>query len=145
MKLDLSIIQEHCDPFRSPVWHGMESPLSRDEIAQAIKDGWTVAHPKEENIMEPHPRSYHVGRVAHLVNHGWADPIFIEPGYGWMIQDGNHRLAAAFYKRDMTIEVEFSGFLEDIEDAFGPEIAAQVGAEWDRLAEATPPSAAQAS
>jgi hypothetical protein len=47
---------------------------------------------------------YHAERISFLVVKGWNDPIAIDVGVpslgcniGWMIQDGNHRFAAALY------------------------------------------------
>ncbi len=55
-------------------------------------------------------------RIAFLVKYGWSKPIEVDvgvPGYdrgaSWIIQDGNHRLAAADYRRDPHIAVEVSG------------------------------------
>ena len=48
-----------------------------------------------------------------------------------MVQDGNHRLAAAIYRGDREIAATFSGDLEDIREAFGDALATQVEAAWD--------------
>lgn len=49
-------------------------------------------------------RKDHASRIAYFVRNGWTDPIQIDVGIpdtqfssDWIIEDGNHRLAAAFY------------------------------------------------
>jgi len=117
--LDLAKLQECADPFESTVWHGMESPLTREEVALAIAEGRLLA--------EPHPdysfglcgkewgRQEHIERVAYLVVNPSPEPIWIDVGcealglyVSWIIQDGNHRLAAALYRGDTTIRVSAS-------------------------------------
>jgi len=57
----------------------------------------------------------HAGRIAHLVSHKWTDKIIIDVGVDdkfndqWLIYDGNHRVAAAWFRGDNMIDVEYAG------------------------------------
>lgn len=65
----------------------------------------------------------HSGRIAWLVLNKDETPIQIDIGMGagcWHpVCDGNHRLAAAFYRGDKKIKMHFSGSLELGELLFG--------------------------
>jgi len=129
MKVPLDLLP---NPFEVPVWWGMESPITREEVQQALDTGDFHTTPIEPKFMNPDPREVHVRRVAYLVQKGWTDAIFVEPWMGnWPIQDGNHRLAAAHFRRDPDIEVNFGGFLDDIRMAYGDDIAEQAEKEWN--------------
>jgi hypothetical protein len=129
MKVPLDLLP---NPFEVPVWWGMESPITREEVQRALDGEDFHKDPIEPNFMDPAPRELHVRRVACLVQQGWTDAIVIEPWMGnWPIQDGNHRLAAAVFRGDPSIEVSFCGFLEDIRMAYGDDIAEQAEREWD--------------
>lgn len=62
-------------------------------------------------------RNWHTRRIAYLVRHGWSEPIDIEISRERvgrnLITDGNHRLAAAIFRGDDTIEAAIHGFYED--------------------------------
>ena len=108
-------------PFEHDVWH--------EEIEQAITkgdlQGWIYfGDPLFSKLAGRKPkipidRVYHIRRVAYLVVHGWQDPIELDVGVpslgcnvSWIVQDGNHRLAAAFYRKDPTIRCGISGSVE---------------------------------
>lgn len=67
----------------------------------------------------------HAARIAFLVNNPAVDPISIDVGIpsmtatAWPILDGNHRVAAAIFRGDLTINAEVSGCLDHICDLFG--------------------------
>lgn len=76
----------------------------------------------QSKCFEPKPivtkqtKQYHIQRIAYFVVHGWNDLIDIDvgvPSLGyvpeWIIQDGNHRCAAAIIRGDQTIKASFSG------------------------------------
>ena len=91
-----------------------ESPLTRAEIQTAITEC--------DLIRTPFPgggwtREQHVQRVAYLVQHVDRTPILIDLGFEedteeWPIYDGHHRLAAAVFRGDTTIQVSFQGSVE---------------------------------
>ncbi|MFK4706143.1 hypothetical protein ABIC83_002982 [Roseateles asaccharophilus] len=58
----------------------------------------------------------HACRVAYLAVNGWSDPIHLDVGVpslgcnvDWLIEDGNHRTAAALARGDDFIESIISG------------------------------------
>lgn len=115
MKLPLSKL-EPWNPFENVVWGmDLDRPITREEIAEAIeaRDFMTAPDWSPDDFL-PVPRRDHVARVAYLVVHGWDDAIEFEvcPQGGWPIYDGNHRLAAAFYRGAAEIEVDVGGFLD---------------------------------
>lgn len=125
-------LRQYCDPFKSPVWRGLSEPLKHDEIERCVRKG-EFLDPTEEgdfeiNIMdpfdEPVARQEHLERVAWFVEHPIKDPIVVDVGLKqgppshWMIQDGNHRWAAALHKGHQEIEVSFGGALKNIKLLF---------------------------
>jgi len=71
-------------------------------------------------------RYLHVQRVAYLVVHGWRDAIDLDVGVpfmgcyvDWIIQDGNHRLAAAIFRNDLYIEALVGGQLSYAAELLG--------------------------
>ncbi len=67
----------------------------------------------------------HAGRIAYLVVNGWDDPISIDVGVpclgfkpDWFVYDGNHRLAAAWFRHDKDILANMHGDMEYFEDLF---------------------------
>ena len=58
----------------------------------------------------------HAARIAYFVRNGWFDLIEMDvgcPALGFfpeeLVPDGNHRLAAAYYRHNPTIKVDYSG------------------------------------
>ena len=123
MLIDLNRL-EPWSPFQSRVWHSMRSPIQRKEIDQAVSEGRLKGF--DENLWQDESRSSHIERIAYLVVHGWDDPISIDVGIpflgcyvDWIIVDGNHRLAAAFYRNDTHIDVGISGCNDYIKELLG--------------------------
>ena len=83
--------------------------------------------PFQSKYVDPDRRrkSYHVGRIAHLMVAGWTDPIVVD--WEWfgmqptrmIVDDGHHRLCAAILLEDPSIMVLYSGPLDAV-DAFRP-------------------------
>lgn len=119
-----------CDPLENP-WYG--APIFEAEIAEAIAAGRLNAElfsrdEKGTARNEPWVREQHIERIAWLVVHGWTDPIQIDvgvPSLGcwvkWPVVDGNHRLAAAIFRRDEHIQADLSGCLRHAQELFGDE------------------------
>ena len=91
-------------PYRHIIWTGTP-PISTADISLALLEDrlrsrqWKLGCRPNE----------HIERIAYLVRHGWTRPIsvIIERYYGnasYYIDDGYHRLAAAIYLGDKTIE-----------------------------------------
>jgi hypothetical protein len=116
--------------FNNIIWPEMEGePITKEEIFQAILDGDLVSEPMEETrnalISGARTRRYHVARVAWLVLNIDSNPIDIDigvPALGmhvdWPVTDGNHRLAAAFYRGDESILAFVSGDIEIARELF---------------------------
>jgi len=100
------------NPLATNPWGARPKP-SRKGIEQAIAQRRFQTIP----ITGPLPARYHVERIAFLIEYGWSDPISIDvgvPGFNcptWVVEDGNHRLAAAAYRQDQYIAGEVSGSL----------------------------------
>lgn len=111
-------------PFNQEVWAGMTRPLTREEVQVAIDQEAFIRRPLPERVAT-RIRRRHVGRVAFLAVQGWGDPIEVDVGVpslgchvGWPIADGNHRVAAAFFRGDPTIQVGVSGSLDYFQELF---------------------------
>lgn len=75
---------------------------------------------------DPSDRDYNIARIVYLAVHGWDEddhfPITIDIGLGELsrevVTDGNHRLAAAWYRGDKTVRIQVSGDLDKAEAWF---------------------------
>lgn len=116
-------LQRFCDPYAHTVWHGMKTPLRISEVSEALGRGAVHGGHLEASVLTPHARERHVERVAWFVVHGWEDPITIDVDMArhddWMIDDGNHRFAAAIYRGDETIEALVYGQVDYAERLLG--------------------------
>lgn len=119
------------NPFEKVVWWGLDAPITKEEVREAIDEG-RLCHESVVSDFSCRPsRGEHVERVAYFVVNGWEAAIDVEYCFGnWPVQDGNHRLAAAYFLGLPEVEASFSGFLSDIQERFGGEFAAEVEKEW---------------
>lgn len=117
MSLSKVLKEWDIDPFQSAIWPDLTSPVTREEIAEAIASGAFLlgGDVPSERLGEAN-RAYHIRRIAWLAVNGWDDPIDADFGIpvlnyypDWPILDGNHRLAAALYRGDETILVDPAG------------------------------------
>lgn len=121
---------EDWNPFRHAVWIRLKTPITKTEVQEAIEKKDFVSEPiLEEDHYLKTTRKDHIGRVAYFVIYGWSDPIEIDVGVpelgvnvSWIIIEGNHRLASAFYKNDQTIKANISGSLNYAEELLGIKI-----------------------
>ena len=117
VRIPVRRLQKICNPFESSPW---DTPLSIHDIECAIKT---------KRFVEPNDvgGAYdHAGRIAYLVKSGWDDPIEVDVGVpilnyytDWVIQDGNHRFAAALYRKSRYISASVAGQLDYARDLFG--------------------------
>ncbi len=112
-----------------------KAPMSVLEVAAAIGQRLFEEQPHEVAFEGPAgayrrlwTREKHIARVAYLVVHGWRDPITIDVGVPeiasrrighWFVPDGNHRVAAAIYRKDATILAMVDGSLREAYNLFG--------------------------
>jgi hypothetical protein len=110
--LDLEIIKD-LNPLENSTWAEVVSPITKQEIKEAIDNN------KLLNISYKYGtcwgRENHIERIAYLVVNKSNVPIDVDvgvPGFcevTYIIQDGYHRLAAAYYRGDKTILATISG------------------------------------
>ena len=121
-------------PFSSRVWE-LESPITVEEVLEACQAGRLREEPRsfqfpvgnEDRLWASREeRAYHVERVAFLVLHPPSDPILIDVGVpelgchvDWIVEDGNHRHAAAIARGDDEISASIIGSVTNIRDLLG--------------------------
>jgi hypothetical protein len=109
-------------PLTTPPWRHTNGPIV-GLVAEALAEDDLWPMPVEPDA----PKSVHVARIAWFVRKGWDDPIQIDlgcpsfPGWRptWPITDGNHRLAAAEYRDDAEILLEWGGEVALARRVFG--------------------------
>lgn len=112
-----------CNPLSVNPWSCI--PFGKKEIAKSLRVGEFVSYskPVPDDTFNCWP---HANRIAYLIRKGWSDAIEIDvgiPSLGyspeWMIIDGNHRLAAAIYRKDKSILATVGGCLDYALKLFG--------------------------
>lgn len=110
-------------------WVEVEQSITPEEIHACIERGdeslvstplWTAFLFKKTTITVEENRDRHIQKVAWFVKNGFNDPIEIDVGSSrlgimvdHLVQDGNHRLAAAIIRGDKTIKAHVGGSIED--------------------------------
>jgi hypothetical protein len=117
-------LKVQCNPIANPPWDEdtfFSGPIFRNGITKAIKENRLIS----QYNFPSEPRT-HMERIAYFVVHGWKDAIQIDVGIpfmqcyvNWIITDGNHRMAAAIYRKDEHILAAVSGSLDYAEELFG--------------------------
>jgi len=121
-------LQSICDPFETNPWGN--GSITRQMVRAAILDKNFVAHPIPVSpLSKSRPTRDHIGRIAYLAVNGWTDAISIDVGVptlggfvDWMIQDGNHRFAAALYRGDPDILATVDGDVNYAHTLFGVDV-----------------------
>jgi hypothetical protein len=126
MQIELASLVSFCNPVFLYVEAGNLETL-RERVAEANSSEGAIPYSAMVPIQK-HEQYNHFARIKWLMENGWQEPISIEvgiPSLGfvpeWMIDDGNHRTAAAMLMGRETIEVEFSGSVAYFEELFKPE------------------------
>lgn len=131
MKIPLSKL-EPWSPLMRHCWIGLDSPVTREEIRLAVStdDLRCEPVPVYDWSKPPIPRIEHVRRVAYFVVYATQEPIELDVGVpelgwypSWIIEDGNHRLAAAFFRGDKEINASVSGSIAHAKELLGIEIS----------------------
>lgn len=106
----VSRLKKICNPFEDSPW---ETSVSIDEVGLAIKNCDFVGSWDSQNT------GNHAGRIAYLAVSGWAYPVDIDVGcpvvnhyIDWIVQDGNHRVAAAIYLKKRYIKASVAGQMD---------------------------------
>jgi len=109
--------------FDRMIWSGQgDDPITREEVASAIAEGRFQKMPLDTEGT----RRDHVERIAYLVVHPARTPLELDVGIphlgchvDWPLLDGHHRLAAAIYRGDATIDIDAAGSIDYAEELFG--------------------------
>lgn len=116
MPVDISVrrLQKYCNPYEGHPWG---TSVSRKDVERALRERRLIAQPGTDD---------HAGRIAYLVENEAPDHIEVDvgvPALGcyvkWLVQDGNHRLAAAIYGNRKTIRASVGGQLDYAKKLFG--------------------------
>lgn len=121
------------NPFKNPVWFDMNSPITYTEVKKAIDNNTLLSIPlplSSPATLPVFPREIHIRRVAYLVVNLDPTPIDIDVGVldlgcvvEWIITDGNHRLAAAFYREDDSIQAYLQGDINLFTELFNLDLS----------------------
>jgi hypothetical protein len=135
VQLPVAILRQYCNPFLGDPWGcGRIDPetVRLAVVARQFRDTPAV-RADEAGIPIFRPlRSYeaHLRRIAYFVVHGWNDAIEVDIGIpslrchvDWIVQDGNHRLAAAIIRGDEFILASVGGCLDTALQMFGVDCA----------------------
>lgn len=115
-----------CNPFDA---FGCEdNPIEHDEVLACLADGreclshtpvWFENARARKPVSAEEMRQRHVQKIAYFVKHKAHTPISVDVGVPSMncnpehlVDDGNHRFAAAIIRGDTTISVTVGGDLE---------------------------------
>jgi hypothetical protein len=107
-------LKKFCDPFTAMPW-GLR--VTKKDVSRALSEIRMEAKPGTND---------HAARIAWLVENEAKDAIEIDVGCpalgchsGWMVTDGNHRLAAAIFANRTTISATIDGQIDYAESIFG--------------------------
>lgn len=118
-------IQSVWQPYSMRLWG--RQVVSKAEVKRELDHGHFIGRPWEPKWTA----LQHAQRIAWLVVNGWEDAIEIDVGVPGLtsgnilsdlITDGNHRLAAAIYRKDETILSQVSGDLDYAFELLGVQI-----------------------
>ncbi|WP_371436205.1 hypothetical protein [Polaromonas sp.] len=113
-------LARHCNPFTNSPWG---TKVTRRDVQNALADRRLVSLPDTDD---------HAGRIAYLVENEAEDAIEVDVGVpalncytSWLVQDGNHRLAAAIYANRPTIKASVGGQMDYAMELFGVDCCEQ--------------------
>lgn len=90
------------NPFLYPIWEGIETPITIEEVLRAVKNKLFLTTSFDSKISWT--REQHIARIAYLVVNKSKEPIVI---YHHLMRriliDGNHRLASAIVRKEKYI------------------------------------------
>ena len=119
--IPIAKILEIANPLKDWIWN-CAGVLEKD--FQAL----VAAAPLQALPVKPDaPQIEHLGRIRYLIENDWSDPIDIDVGVpslgyagpAWPVTDGNHRLAAAALRGDVSIQVDIEGQIDHAAELFG--------------------------
>lgn len=107
-----SVLHRYSNPYNG-CWLDIDAPIRQEEVAACLAAGKEHLHPpsdwcpwkRQTKAMLKANREVHIQKIAWFVRHGFEQPIVIDVGVpslrchvDHMVQDGNHRFAAAVFK-----------------------------------------------
>lgn len=127
LEIPLEALLEYCDPTLDDPWGC--GRISRDDVLDCIDFGKPIAKMPDYDSELFMSYEYNVARIAHFLQSGWdeleadTEPITVDIGLAgyvpnYLIVDGNHRVAAAKLRGDLTIRVEIIGDIGKAEAVF---------------------------
>ena len=106
------LLQFAASPYEVPLWRSLRDPITFEDVLEALSEDRL----NDPNISGPcdartslWSMASHAERIAWFVENGWEEPITVDMRKLWPIVDGNHRFAAAIYRQDTHVRVEFIG------------------------------------
>ena len=110
-------LQRLCNPFKDNCWMGLSRPITRSEVRRAIQERKLLKpDSRDREFGAEYKRHEHVQKIAYFAVNGWKKAIVIDVGVpslgchvDWLVDDGNHRLAAAIFRQDEFIRASISG------------------------------------
>lgn len=120
--LDMAKLLEQFPNLRTEnCWPGFQRPITDADIRkQVVKyqvNPRSFKDPaKRSGDIFTRKRIDHVRSIAYFVSEGWSEPILVDlgiPSQGflpeWPVDDGNHRLRAAIFRKDKYIRASVCG------------------------------------
>ena len=124
-EVDVSLLP---DALRRDPWC---AGTTEEGVELALATGHLRSTPVEiASVHHIEPACEHEARIAWFVKHGWSDTIWLDVGapdlgchVDWIVEDGNHRLAAAIYRGDKTIGCTIGGDLCYADELLGTQVS----------------------
>ncbi len=117
--LRLSVVKKFCNPLSC--WPELEGkPITPAEVDTCLAAGeealrntpsWILLATSRRDISLEEARQRHIQKIAYFVKHSALSPICLDvtEGFGYPVEDGNHRLAGAILRGDRTIRAKVAG------------------------------------
>jgi hypothetical protein len=124
-RVSIGRIRNVVNPFKTDVW-GNGYVVTRAQVTKAIKENRLESRPHSmwgEPPYQDKPSLFDIERIAYLVVNKDPAPVEIEVIDQWghtVFHDGCHRVAAALYRGDRTIDLTFGGYVKAFHRRFKP-------------------------
>ena len=124
LKIPVDRLKAVCNPLgECDIW-SVGKPITVEMVDAAFVTG--QLNPNTNASEKLKTAKDHAARIAYLVKYGWSDAISLDIGIpslncytDWMIDDGNHRVAAAIYRGDQYILAGVNGCNDYMLELFG--------------------------